>query len=198
MLYSVLAALSAAMPESIVSGMSPTRARIDQRALLHYVTMARDPLYYTWSSSYLCLYIYLCQEVPCLYPFLIYSLLAAATAVYLVSLYLQSPLSISIRPFQPFLESQPLCLYAKFLYSSMLYIKSSFIVVEYSVQYSYIRYKVPLVSNCRITKDKSSLVICADLVVCRRVTTPPRGATGTNCLFYVLLHQVQHAVYLGH
>jgi hypothetical protein len=32
--------------------------------------------------------------------------------------------------------------------------------------------KVPPVSNRRITEDESSLVICADLVACRRVTTP--------------------------
>jgi hypothetical protein len=32
--------------------------------------------------------------------------------------------------------------------------------------------KVPPVSNRRISEDESSLVICADLVACRRVTTP--------------------------
>ena len=34
------------------------------------------------------------------------------------------------------------------------------------------RCKVPPVSNRRITEDESSLVICADLIACRRVTTP--------------------------
>jgi hypothetical protein len=81
-----------------------------------------------------------------------------------VSSYLQSPPSTSIRPFRPFLESQPLRLRAEFLCCSVLCVKSSFAVAEYSAP----------VSTRRITKDESSLVICADLVACRRVTTPPQ------------------------
>lgn len=42
------------------------------------------------------------------------------------------------------------------------------------------RCKVPPVLNRRITEDESSLVICVDLVACRRVTTPSpqRGDRG--------------------
>ena len=60
------------------------------------------------------------QEVPCLCPFHVCGSLAAAAAVHLVSSYLQSPPSTSIRPFRPFLESQPLRLRAEFLCSSVL------------------------------------------------------------------------------
>ena len=46
--------------------------------------------------------------------------------------------------------------------------------------------KVPPVSNRGLTKDESSLAICARLVVCRMVTTPfHKGLTGINCLFCV-------------
>jgi hypothetical protein len=58
--------------------------------------------------------------------------LVAAAAVHLVSSYLQSPPSTSIRPFRPFLESQPLRLRAEFLCSSVLCVKSSFAEAEYS------------------------------------------------------------------
>jgi hypothetical protein len=47
MLYLVLAALSAAIPKSAVSGMSPTYAGIGQHALLHYVIIASDLFYCT-------------------------------------------------------------------------------------------------------------------------------------------------------
>jgi hypothetical protein len=120
------------MPESAVSGMSPTRAGIGQRAPLHHVTMASDPLYCTWSGSYLRLYTYPRQEVPCICPFPVCGSLAAAAAVHLVSSYPQSPPSTSIRPFRPFLEPQPLRLRAEFLCSSVLCVKSSFAIAEYS------------------------------------------------------------------
>jgi len=42
------------------------RAGIGQLAPLHHVTTASDPLYYTWSGSYLRLNTYPYQEVPCL------------------------------------------------------------------------------------------------------------------------------------
>jgi hypothetical protein len=109
---------------SAVPGMSPTRAGIGQPVPLHHVTMASDTLYCTWSGSYLRLYTYPCYEVPCLCPFLVCSSLAAAAAVHLVSSYLQSPPSTSIRPFRPFLESQPLRLRAEFLCSGVLCVKN--------------------------------------------------------------------------
>jgi hypothetical protein len=131
MSYSVPAASSAAMPESAVSGMSPTRAEL---ASAPHFTMLPwpNPLYCAWSGSYLRLYTYPYQEVPCLCPFHVCGSLAAAAAVHLVSSNLQSPPSTSIRPFRPFLESQPLRLRAEFLCSSVLCVKSSFVVAEYS------------------------------------------------------------------
>ena len=73
--------------------------------------MASDPLYYAWSGSYLRLYIYQCQEVPCLCPFLVYGSLAAATAVHLVSSYLQSPLSAWLCLFHDPKLPKDLCLF---------------------------------------------------------------------------------------
>jgi hypothetical protein len=64
--------------------------------------------------------------------FLVYSSLTATAAVHLVSSYLQSPPSTSIRPFRPFQESQPLRLRAEFLCSRELCVKSSFGVAKNS------------------------------------------------------------------
>jgi hypothetical protein len=47
--------------------------------------------------------------------------------------------------------------------------------------------KVPPVSNRRITGDESSLVICADLVACRRVTTPSPQRGDRDHLFVLCI-----------
>lgn len=114
---------------------------------------------------------------------------------------LASTTSTTMRPFRPFLESKPLHLRAGFprFLCSITLCEKFFRSSEAERICSPIRCKVPPLSNHRITEEESSLVICGDIVTCRRVTTPSpqRGLTGTICLFYVLLHRVWRAVYLG-
>jgi hypothetical protein len=76
-----------------------------------------------WSGFYLRLCTYPFLEVLCVCPIFLHGSLTAASAIHLVSSYLQSFPSTSIWPSWPFLESQPLCLCAEFLCSSVFCIK---------------------------------------------------------------------------